>query len=191
MLDNPLRGSGCLPMCPTCLVCSPVSLYILRDIACSMGKTLLVGGLGCQHVWQAFGVCQYIIGCPLCFILCFLVVIMSQVSTTMAMTTTPPVTVVSSGMSSISSVTVASSLMGLPTTLGQHDVVLLPSLTPRCSGGVLGIASVPQQQPLSSLPLQAYANYAMGFPQVGLFCRVEPPTVLYIICLVSVLVSAF
>ena len=51
---------------------------------------------------------------------------MSQVSTTMAMTTTAPVTVASSGMSSLSSVIVAPSLMGLPTMLGQHDVVLLP-----------------------------------------------------------------
>ena len=31
----------------------------------------------------------------------------------------------------------------------------------------------------------------MGSPQVGFFFRVEPPTILYIICLVSVLVSAF
>ena len=31
----------------------------------------------------------------------------------------------------------------------------------------------------------------MGSPQTGFFFRVEPPTVLYIICLVSVLVSAF
>ena len=94
---------------------------------------------------------------------------MSQVSTTLAMTTTPPVTVVSSGMSSLSLVTMVPSLMELPTMLGQHDVVLLPLLTPRCSGGVLFFASVPQQQPPSLMPLQAYANYAMGSPQVGFF----------------------
>ena len=41
------------------------------------------------------------------------------------------------------------------------------------------------------MPLQAYANYAMDSPQVGFFFRVDPPTILYIICLVSVLVSAF
>ena len=41
------------------------------------------------------------------------------------------------------------------------------------------------------MPLLAYANYAMGSPQVGFFFRVEPATVLYIICLVSILVSAF
>ena len=116
---------------------------------------------------------------------------MSQVSTTTATTTTPPVTVVSSGMSYITSVTVAPSLMGLPTTLGQHDVVLLPPLTLRCSGGVIGHASMPQQQLPSSVPLQAYANYAMGSPQVGFFFRVGPPTILYITCLMSVLVSAF
>ena len=39
------------------------------------------------------------------------------------------------------------------------------------------------------MPLPEYANYAMGSPQVGFFFRVEPPTTLYIICLV--LVSAF
>ena len=92
----------------------------------------------------------------------------------MATTTTTPVAVVSSGMSSLSSVTVAPSLIGLHTTLGQHDVVLPPPLTPRCSGGVLGLV-----------------NYAMSSPWLGFFFRVEPPTVLYIICLVSVLVSAF
>ena len=116
---------------------------------------------------------------------------MFQVSTTMATTTTPPVTVVSSGMPSLSWVTTAPSLMGLPTTLGQDGVVLLPHLIPRCSGGVIAHESVPQQQPPSSMPLQAYVNYAMYSPQVGFFLRVEPPTILYILCLLSVLVSAF
>ena len=118
---------------------------------------------------------------------------MSQVSTTTAMTTTPPVTVVSSGMSSLSSVTMAPSLIGLPTMLGQHDVVLLPPLTPRCSGGVLGLASMPQQQPPYLMPLQTYAIYAMGSPQIGFFFRVEPPTILYIIlwCLFWCLLSTF
>ena len=116
---------------------------------------------------------------------------MSQVSTAMDMTTIPSVTVVSFGMSSLSSVTMAPSFMGLPVTLGQCDVVLLPLLTLRCPGGVIGLASVPQQQPLSLMALQAYANYAMGSPQVGFLFRVEPPTILYIICLVSVLVSPF
>ena len=69
---------------------------------------------------------------------------MSQVSTFTALTTTPPVTVGSSGMSSLSSVTMAPSLMGLPTILGQHNVVLLSPQTQRGSGGVLGHASVPQ-----------------------------------------------
>ena len=112
---------------------------------------------------------------------------MSQVSTSTPITSTPPVTVVSSGMSSLPLVTTAPSSMGLPTMLGQHDVVLLPPLTPRSFGGH---ASVPQQQPPSSVPLQACANYAVGFPQIVFFFRVEPLTILYIICLVSVLVSA-
>ena len=115
---------------------------------------------------------------------------MSHVSTT-AMTTTPPVMVVSSGLSSVSSVTMAPSLIGLPATLGQHEVVLPPPLIPRGSGGVIGLASMPQQQPPSSMPPLAYGNYTMGSPHVGFFFRVEPPTILYIICLVSILVSAF
>ena len=114
---------------------------------------------------------------------------MSQVSTTMAMTTTTLLSVVSFGMSSLSLVTMAPSLMRLPTTLDQCDVVLPPPLTVRCLGGVIGLASVPQQQPLFSMPFQAYANYAMGYPQVGFFFRVESTTILYILCLVPVLVS--
>ena len=116
---------------------------------------------------------------------------MSEVSTTMAMTTTPLVTVVSSVMSSLSSVTMAPSLTRLPATLGQHNVVLPQPLTLRCSGAILGLASVLQQQPPSLVPLQAYANNAMGSPHIGFFFRVEPPTVLYITCLLSVLVTAF
>ena len=110
---------------------------------------------------------------------------------TMAMTTTPPVTVVSSGLSSVSSVTVAPSLTGFPVSLDQHGVVQPPPLMLRGSGGVIGSASVPQQQPSSSIPLLAYATYALGSPQVGFFFRVEPSTVLYNICLVFILVSAF
>ena len=116
---------------------------------------------------------------------------MSQVYTTMAMTTTPLVTVVSSGMSSLSLISMAPSLIGLPATMGQCNVVLPPPLKLRCLGGIIGLASVSQQQPPSLMPLQAYANYAMGSSHVGFFFRVEPPTVLYIICLVPVLVSAF
>ena len=83
------------------------------------------------------------------------------------------------------------SLIGLPATLGHSEVVLPPPLMLRGSGGVIGLASVLQQQPASSMPLLAYASYAMSSPQVGFFFRVEPPTILYIICLVSILVSAF
>ena len=97
---------------------------------------------------------------------------------TMAPTTTTPVTVVSSGLSSV---TVAPSLTGFPVSLDQHGMVSPPPLMPRGSGGVLGSVSVPQQQTPSSMPLLAYANYAMGFPQVAFFFRVEPPTILYLI----------
>ena len=60
------------------------------------------------------------------------------------MTTIPPVMVVSSVLSSVSSVTMAPSLMGLPATLGQCEVVLPQPLMPRGSGGVIGLASVLQ-----------------------------------------------
>ena len=73
---------------------------------------------------------------------------MSQASATTAMTTTPPMTVVCSGMSSLfTTVTMAPSLMGLPVTSGQHDVVLPPLLTLRNSGSVVDPAIVPEQQP--------------------------------------------
>ena len=67
---------------------------------------------------------------------------MSHISTT-APTATPPVTVVSSSMSSVSSVTVAPSLTGFPVSLDQHGMVPTPPLMPRGSGGVLGSVSVP------------------------------------------------
>ena len=70
---------------------------------------------------------------------------MSHIST-MAPTTTPPVTVVSSGLSSVSSVTVAPSLTGFPVSLDQHGMVPPAPLVLRGYGGVLGSVSVPQQQ---------------------------------------------
>ena len=101
---------------------------------------------------------------------------MSCILTT-APTTTPPVTVVSSGLSSVSSVTLAPSLTGFGVSLDQHGVVPPPPLMPTGSGDVLGSVSVPQQQTPSSMPPLAYANYAMGSPQVGFFFRVEPPII--------------
>ena len=101
---------------------------------------------------------------------------MSHVST-MALTTTPLVTVVSSGLSSMSLVTVAPSLTGFPVSLDQHGMVPPSPLMPRGSGGVLGSVSAPQQQTPSSMPPLAYANYAMGSPQVSFFFRVEPPII--------------
>ena len=101
---------------------------------------------------------------------------MSHMLTT-APTTTPAVTVVSSSLSYMSSVTVAPSLTGFPVSLDQHGIVPPPPLMPRGSGGVLGSVSVPQQQTPSSMSPLAYANYAMGYPQVGFFFRVEPPII--------------
>ena len=112
---------------------------------------------------------------------------MSQVSTTMTMITTPLVTGVFWYVVSFIGY-YGSPLMGLPAILGQCDVVLPPPLTLRCPGGVIGLASVPQQQPPSLMPLQAYANYAIGSQQVGLFSELSLPP--FCICLDHVLVSA-
>ena len=100
---------------------------------------------------------------------------------TMPTNTTPPVTVEPSGLSPVSSVTMAPALMGLSVTLDQCGVVQLPPLMPRGSGCLIGPASMPQQQPPSLMPLLAYANYAISAPQVGFIFKVEPPTIWYII----------
>ena len=151
--------------------CFPVHLYVSRQYLHMIWgwghPPHMFGALGeISTSVRHFGVCQYIhcfqsVGCFLldwiilldvCYALCcctFLCnFIMSQVSTTSAMTSMPPVTVVSSGMSSLSVFTMAPSMMDFPATLGQCDVVLL---TPRCHGDVIGLASVPQQQPPSMM----------------------------------------
>ena len=106
---------------------------------------------------------------------------MSQSSTATATISTPPMTIVCSGMSSfLSTVTMAPSLMGLLITSGEHDVgVLLPPLTPRHSEGVVGPANVPQQQPPSQMHLQSHTNYAMDSPQVVFSFGVELSHLLY------------
>ena len=72
---------------------------------------------------------------------------MSQASSTMAMTTTCPLTVVCPSTSCLlRTATMATSLIALPVTSGQHDMVLLPPLALRDSGSVVGLATMPQQQ---------------------------------------------
>ena len=124
-----------------------------------------------------------------CSFLCS-VFIMSQAYTTTGMTI-PLVTFVLQYVIS-PTVTMAPSLMGLPATSGQHDVLLPPLLILRYSGGVVGFATMPNQQHQSQMPLQPYANYAMDPPQVGFSFRVEPPTVfIYVWCLFWCMPSAF
>ena len=142
-------------------VCQYIHCLLVHQSHASCSPSLWVASL---LDWMLMDVC-YVSCC--CTFLCSF--IMSQASTTMAMTTTPPMTVASSVISSYSSVTMVPFLMGLPATSCQHDVVLPPLLTPRHSGGVIGFATVPQHQPPSQMPLQAFANYVMGSPQVGFF----------------------
>ena len=80
---------------------------------------------------------------------------MLQASATTATATTPVTAVCYGTLSLLTTVTIGPSLMGDPAMSGQHDMVLLPPLTLRDSGGVVGLTTVPQQQP--QMPLQAYA----------------------------------
>ena len=108
----------------------------------------------------------------------FVVFTMSQASTSTATSTTSLMTFVYSGtLSLLSTATMTPSLIWLPTTSGQHDMVLPPLLTLRHSGGIVGLATVLQQQPPSQMPLQT--NYAMDPPQVGFSFRVKSPTMLH------------
>ena len=57
---------------------------------------------------------------------------------------------------------------GLDAASGRYDVVLPPPLILRDTiRGVVGLATVPQQQPQSQMPSQTYANYAMVTHQVS------------------------
>ena len=91
-------------------------------------------------------------------------------------TTTLPLMVVCSGASSI---TVTVTMSG---ALVQHDVVLPTLLLPRDTRGVVGLATVLQQLPQSQMPFQAFANYAMGHPQVFLFQSWASHWFVYIFC---------
>ena len=86
-------------------------------------------------------------------------------------TTTTPATVVCSGESTTTiTVTVVPTPVRLTTASGQHDVVLLSPLILRDAvRGVVSLATVPQQEPQSQMPSQAYASYAMGPSQVNSF----------------------
>ena len=182
---------GCLPIClnPYSLVGFPVHLYVLAISACVMGNIpLMLGIWGCSPICWGFGRHQQH-WVSICFILYLLVVhYVSHIY--------HGYDHYSSGYSGVFWAVIyfisdcGSFLMGLLATLGQGEVVLPPPLMLRGSGGVIGLASVPRQQTPSLMPLLVYANYAMGSSQIGFFFRFEPPTILYIICLVSILVSA-
>ena len=68
--------------------------------------------------------------------------------------------------------------MGLAVALGLYDVALPLSLILKNTiRDVVGLTTVPQQQPQSQIPSQAYAKYAMGIPKgTSFFSRVESPT---------------
>ena len=154
---------GWLPCASVCLedICMLYGKY--SPYVGGWGIPPYVGGLGASTHLPGFGAWQYIHWVSIMlYLVPFLYFIMSYIST-MAMTTTPLVMVASSGLSSISSVAMAPSMMGLPATSGQHEVVLPPPLMLKSPGGVIGLVSMPQQQPSSLMPFLAYANLCYGF----------------------------
>ena len=176
---------GCLPFIGTPMLscCFPVHWYVLGISVCYVGifpsvdgfghVPPLVGGLGASALEMS--ICS--------FLYIFVVLYISHFyysfnyySSSYSGIFWPVISLISDS---------GSSLTGFPVSLDQHGVVPPPPLMLRGSGGVLGSVSVPQQQTPSLMPLLAYANYAMSSPQVGFFFRVELPTILYIICLVS------
>ena len=118
---------------------------------------------------------------------------MSQVSTTTAMTTTPLVTVVSSGVSSLSLVTMAPSLIVLPAPLGQCNVVLLPLLTLRCPRGVIGLPLCHSSNlhlwcHFRLMPIMPWVLHRwVSFSELSL----PPFSILYVWCLFWCLLSTF
>ena len=93
-------------------------------------------------------------------------------------TSAPPVTVVWSKASPITTtVTMTLTSVGLA-ELYQHDVVLPPLLilkdTLRCSISLTFVLQ--QQQPQSQMPSQAYANYVVGPSWVSFLFQSQPPT---------------
>ena len=163
-----VMGAWGASVCPICLGVFWGHQYICQEFWCLSTSICLSAHKSCQLL-------PIIVGCffpgmpmDVCYASCccsFVVFIMSQSSTTTAMTTTPPVTVVSSGiLSLLSMVTIAPALMGLSATSGQYDVVLL---TPRHSGGVVGLATV-----LQRLPFQSYASHHFVFDVFGVCSEV-------------------
>ena len=114
---------------------------------------------------------------------------MSHISATTGTTPASVPVVCSNTLSLLMTVTMVPILMGLPATSGQHDVVLPSLLILRDTRGVVGLATQSQ----SEMPLQAYANYSIGPPQVSFSFRVEPPPdfIIYmgVCCGVSFLLS--
>ena len=108
---------------------------------------------------------------------CSALCLMSQPT---APTTTPPITVVSSGLSSVSSVSVAPSLTGFPVS---HGVVPPPPLMPRSSGGGswLHFYATAADSIFNASSGLCQLCYGFSSGRFFLFFRVEPPTVLYLI----------
>ena len=87
--------------------------------------------------------------------------------------TTPTVTVLISGTSSMTTLLMMTpAMVGLPAGFGQQNGVLLPPLISRDTRCVVGLTAVPQQ-----LHFQGYANYAMGPPQVSFFSESSFPPI--------------
>ena len=137
---------GCLPFnyIPTLSHWFPVHQYVSGISVCYVGISLLSGRVwGCFPLSWGWG--HQHLRCPYAHSCTFFVVHLCLTFWLWLWTTTPPVIVVFSGLSSMSSVTVAPSLTGFPVSLDQHGMVPSSPLMPRGSEGFLGSVSVPQQ----------------------------------------------
>ena len=152
---------GCLLMCPT-----PPHIYMLLCISvCSRGYCMhygktshMLGGLEASAHWSGFW-CLSVH--PFCTFL--IVIYVSSLyfhcynysSSSDCGVFWHVISIISDhdSLCNGASYSIGSAWFGSATTL-----------TPRCSGGVPGNATVPQQQPPSLMPLQACVNYAMGSP---------------------------
>ena len=89
-----------------------------------------------------------------------------SVSQATVTTTTPPVTSVCSGASTMT-VSVAPTSKGLAAALAKNDVVLQPPLIMADTvKGVVGLATMLLQEPQSKMPSQAYMSNSMSHSQV-------------------------
>ena len=136
---------------PQSFIDFPVHQYVLEISAYDMGNiSLMLGVLGCFPIcWRFGGISRWGVHMLILYILvvhCLMFLLQLWLLLLQLWWCLL-------GSHLFKSVTMAPSLTGLPAILDQCEVVQPPPLMLRGSGGVIGPASVPHQQPPSSMPL--------------------------------------